>query len=196
MISDNQKIIAELITLSDAEKYTLGGVARYRLAGTIADVNHAYANVLAVIGSGTAGNLRTGNSYRLEAAEIAGSIPIAVRVSNDRNGRISAALAQALQKAGFKSGDAASRYVLAATLSITEAPLQNAQYKFAAYLVDTGLTDTRDGTLLLPFSVSGREGHANLAGAEERALMAAEKQITETYTAALTDWLLPPIPQK
>jgi hypothetical protein len=191
MIGVNQKTIAELTNLPDAEKYTLGGIARFRLAGTVADVNQVYANVLAVIGSGTsaAGNLRPGSSYRLEAAEIAGGIPVAVQVRDDRDGRISAAFAKALNKAGFKSGEAASRYVLAATLTLAEDPAQNQRFSFANYLVDARLTDTRDGTVLLPFTVTGKEGHSNLAGAEARALMAAEKQIAESYGEALSEWL-------
>ncbi|GHU91276.1 hypothetical protein FACS189476_11900 [Spirochaetia bacterium] len=191
MISLNQRTIAELTTLPNAEKFTLGGIARFRLAGTIADLNQVYANVLAVIGSGAgpAGSLRPGNSYRLEAAEIADNIPVAVKVINDRNNRINAALARALNKAGFKSGEAASRYVLAATLTLTEDPAQNQRFVFANYLVDTSLTDTQTGTVLLPFTLSGKEGHTNMAGAEDRALMSAEKQITENYGAALSDWL-------
>jgi hypothetical protein len=191
MINDNQRVINELTTLDDEDKYTLGGIARFRLAGTIADVNQAYANVLSVIGNGTnpALNLRTGNSYRLEAAEIAGSIPVAVRVSDDPTGRIGSAFALVLNNAGFKGGEAASRYVLTAALSITEDPAQNDRFSFANYLVDARLTDIRENTVLLPFTITGREGYTNLAGAENRALMAAEKQITETFGEVLSDWL-------
>jgi hypothetical protein len=191
MLKNNHQTITELTVMPDTEKYTPGSIARFRLAGTIADVNRVYANVLAVIGNGTIaeGNLRTGDSYRLEAVDIAANIPIAVRVSDDRNGRISAAFAQVLNKAGFKTGEAASRFVLAVTLTLTEDPAQNQRFSFVNYLIDARLTDTLEGAVLLPFTITGKEGHTNLAGAENRAVMVMEKQIAETFNAAFTDWL-------
>lgn len=191
MLNGNQQVITKLTVLPDTEKYTPGSIERFRLAGTIADVNQVYATVLAVLGNGTsaAPNLRTGDSYRLEAADITANIPIAVRVNDDRNGRINAAFAQVLNKAGFKSGEAASRFVLAVTLTLTEDPVQNQRFSFVNYLVDARLTDTLPGVVLLPFTITGKEGHANREGAESRALMAVEKQIAETFGAALTDWL-------
>jgi hypothetical protein len=191
MLNGNLQVIAELTVMPDAEKYTPGSIERFRLAGTIADVNQVYANVLTVLGNCTitAGNLRTGDSYRLEAADITATILIAVRVNDDRNSRINVAFARVLNKAGFKSGETASRFVLTVTLTLTEDPAQNQRFSFVNYLVDARLTDTLEGAVLLPFTITGKEGHVNREGAENRALMAAEKQIAETFGAAFTGWL-------
>ena len=79
--------------------------------------------------------------------------------------------------------------MLTVTLTLTEDPAQNQRFSFVTYLVDARLTDTLEGAVLLPFTITGKEGHANRGGAENRALMAAEKQIAETFGAAFTGWL-------
>jgi hypothetical protein len=86
--------------------------------------------------------------------------------------------------------------VLNVTLSLSEAVLGNQQNKFTRYVVDASLTDTAEGMVLLPFNINGREGHLSLPEAENRAVMAAEKKINETYGAILSEYLSTLLPQR
>jgi hypothetical protein len=192
MIRANEEIIASLVTMTDGEKNSLDGYARYATAGTIADANRAFANVLSVVGNtGTGidpGSIKKGEDYRLEAVKIAGTIPIAIKVSNDKANRIERAFAAALNKAGFKSGGT-SRYVLNVDAAFSPVELPGQTNKFFRYAVDANLTDTGTGNILLPYNISGREGHLNVAEAENRAVAAAERKINENYSVVLSEYL-------
>jgi hypothetical protein len=193
MISSNQRVITDLVTMSDEETYTLDGYSRYQLAATIADVNRVYANVLTIVGNTSAivpGNLKKGDDYRLEVVNITKNIPIGITVAgNDQSDRIKGAFASALNKQGFRIGSTNSRYVLKVTVSLSEVLLQNQVNKFVRYVINANLTDTRDNSVLFPFTINGREGHLTLPEAENRAIVGAEKKITDTYSQELSVYL-------
>jgi hypothetical protein len=81
------------------------------------------------------------------------------------------------------------------TLTLSEAVFNNNPNKYTRYEVDANLTDTADGAVLLPFNVNGREGHADLANAEKRAVTAAEKKIKDTYGQLLSSYLSDLLPK-
>jgi hypothetical protein len=199
MIKANQEVIRGLTAMTDEEKYTLDGYARYQLAADIADVNSIYGSVLSFTGSGGTGvapdKLEKGAGFRIEAAKITRNIPIAVRVENDRSNRVASAFSQALGKAGFRTGGN-SPYVLNVQVSFTPADLPNQQYKFVRYVVDANLTDTASGSILLPYNINGREGHLNISEAENRATAAAEKKIGAEYENTLKAYLDGLLPAK
>jgi hypothetical protein len=186
LLESNEATIAKLIAIPDAEKNTLDAYARYDLAATIGDTNGRFLNILSVINPAAAaakrGSVHNGDDLRLEVLRIAQNIPIAVNVANDRDGRIQAAFASVIAGAGFKTGGADSRYVLDGKLTLSNVELPNNPNKFVRYLVDAQLTDTLKKTVLLPYSVSGREGHSSVSEAENRAIRAAEQKIKEDYS--------------
>jgi hypothetical protein len=193
MIRSNEQIIADLVSMPEQEKNSLDGYSRYALAGTIADANRTFANVLSVVGNADTGinpgSIKRGEDYRLEAVKIAGNIPIAVKINNDKSGRIQGAFAAVLNRAGFRSGGANARYVLNVAAAFSPVELPNQSNKFVRYVIDANLTDTGTGNILLPYNITGREGHLNVPEAENRAVAAAEKKINENYGAALSDYL-------
>ena len=192
LIRSNERIIDNLTLMTTAEKNTLNGYSRYMLAASIADANRVYANVLALVGD-TPGishaNLKRGEDYRIEASDIARDIPITVIVQNDRSGRIRSAFSRSLSGAGFRSGGNDSRYVLTANLYLTEADMPNQPNVFIRWVVDVNLMDTRDNSIIFPFSFNGREGHINHSEAEERVLRVAESRIADEYGRNLRDHL-------
>ncbi|MDR1587590.1 MAG: LPP20 family lipoprotein [Treponema sp.] len=200
MIRSNEKIIGSLISMDAAEKNSLDGYSRYRFAGTIADANRIFANVLSTVGSANTGinpgDMKKGDDYRLEAANIAKNIPVAVKVDNDRSGRIRGALAAAVSGAGLRGGAGNARYLISAELSFSPVELPGQTNKFVRYTLDAKLTDTGSGDLLLPYTVSGREGHISVAEAENRAVSAAERQINEKYSALLAEYLSALLPDR
>jgi hypothetical protein len=194
MIKANREVIRGLTAMSDGEKYTLDGYARYQLAANIADVNRIYGSVLSLAGSGGTGidpdKLEKGADYRLEAANITKNIPITVQVENDRSNRIASAFSQALGRAGFRTGTRDSPYVLNVRVFFTPVDLPSQQqYKFVRYVVDANLIDAASGSILVPYNLNGREGHLNISEAENRAAMAAEKKIGTEYENALKAYL-------
>ena len=187
LIQQNLGTIEKLTRLSSADKQSFVGFINYYQAASLADANLVFANVRTVISPGSmAGeNLKTGNDYRLEAAQIARNIPISVTVENDVQNRIKSAFSSTLTKAGFNTGGTNSRYVLNAKLSLTEVAFQNNPYKNIRYVVDANLIDTSTGIVLFPYNINDREGHTSLAEAENRAIHAAEERIIKEYLNAL-----------
>jgi hypothetical protein len=200
MIRANQEVIKGLTAMTNGEKYTMDGYARYQLAANIADVNSIYGNVLSLVGSGGTGiapdEPEKGAGLRLEAANITKNIPIEVRVANDRSNRIASAFSQTLNKAGFRTGAPNSPYVLDVTVSFSPVDLPNQQNKFVRYVVDANLTDAASGSILLPYNINGREGHLNISEAENRAAAAVEKRIGAEYENALKAYLDGLLPSK
>jgi hypothetical protein len=200
MIRSNENIIKGLITMTSAEKNTFNGYSRYRLAGTIADANRTFANVLYIVGAeGTGidiGGMKKGDDYRLEAANIAGNIPVEIRVTGDRADRIQGAFAAALNSQGFKSGGRNSRYTLNTLVVLAPVDLPNQQNKFVRYTVEAKLTDSTTGSVLLPYTISGREGHTSSTEAENRAITAAERKINGEYGKLLASYLDSLLPAK
>jgi hypothetical protein len=193
LITTNTRLINSLTALPEREKNTMDGLRRFHLAALVADANTTFMNVLRVLGDGSAGSLpaaqKTGQDYRLEMNAIAKNIPVAVLVENDRQDRIRGAFKDALNRAGFVSGETNAPYRLKALVSMEPVDLPNNPHRFVRYVVDAGLEDSRTGDVLLPFRVDGREGHLSLPEAENRALRAAETKIRETYGPALNAYI-------
>lgn len=192
LIRGNQRLINEITKIQDAEKNSLEAFSRYRLAATIADANKLYATLLSVIGSSPPGlnpsEIKGGSDYRLEAAKVARTIPIAVRVEGDRQNRIGNAFATALGRIGFIGSGTNNRYVLNATLSLSSANLSGNQYQFCRYNVDAYLTDTSNDSRMSPYNISGREGHNAMNEAEIRAINSAAKKIDSEFEQVFDDF--------
>ena len=191
LIQQNLGTIEKLTRLSAAKKQSFEGFINYYQAASLADANMVFANVRTVLSPGSmlGENLKTGNDYRLEAAQIAKNIPIAVTIENDRNNRIRGAFSSTLTRAGFRTGGSESRYALKGTLSLNEVAYQNNPYKWIRYVVDANLIDTSAGIVLFPYNINDREGHTSLAEAETRAVLSAENRINSDYLDALRVFL-------
>ena len=191
LIHQNLETIDKLLRLTAAERQSFEGFLKYYQAANLADANLVFANVRNVISPGSmAGeNLKTGNDYRLEAAQIARNIPIEITVENDVQNRIKGAFSSTLTKAGFLTGGNGSRYVLRAALSLNEVDYPNSPFKFIRYVVDANLIDTTTGIVLFPYNINDREGHASLSEAQNMAVRAAEGRISGDYLNSLRAFL-------
>jgi hypothetical protein len=81
-----------------------------------------------------------------------------------------------------------------AELSLEEAP--STQYVFVRYIITANFTDSNGNAVLIPYSITGREGHSSLPNAENRALIAAENKIGVEYSELLNDYLSRLLPKK
>ena len=195
MIKSNQTMINNLINLPDAQKNSLDGYARYQFAAMIADINVTYGNLLGFIGAPQQ-NLKKGDDYRLEAVGITKAIPVAMRVQNDRSGRIQGAFAKALAELGFNTGGTNSRYVLAVNVVSSPVEIANNPNKWSRIEVTANLTDTTSGTVLVPFTFNNREGHTTQAEADNRAILAAERRINQEYAQLVNNYLSQLLPRR
>jgi hypothetical protein len=193
LIRSNERIIASLVDMPAATRNSLDGYARYTLAATIADANRLYANVLTVVGNTRGINpaqMQSGDSFRLQAADIAANIPMGVAVEGDRGNRLSTAISRAVTATGFRAGGANSRYMLRFSYTVDTVDLPGQTNQFVRYELVGTLQDTAGGNaVLLPFSARGREGHLTRAEAEERAFRSAERDIAGDFGNALKSYL-------
>jgi hypothetical protein len=192
-INANQSMITNLITMTPAERNTIEGFARYQFAGTVADVNTSYANLLKLIDFAPPDGLRTGESYRLEATNIAREIPISVVLLSgrelDTTGQIQDAFRKALSENGFRTAASGTPYLLEINFSLVEEPSTTTNI-FVRYNISANFVETRSRHGLLPvYSVSSREGHLDLQRAQTRAINAAVTKVTSEYTELLREML-------
>jgi hypothetical protein len=184
----NQLMIHNLTNFAPEERNTLEAVARYQFAATIADITESYSNLLSYIGLPSFDVIR-GDELRLRAMDIAGTIPIAIDVQNDRSGRIHVTFARVLSDFGFITGGLNSRYVLNVAVALSPADGPGSAAVWTRIELNAVLTDTRTGTSLAPFSFSSRESHNNREEADLRAILSAERRISQEYPQILNNHL-------
>lgn len=193
LLDTNEETIAQLTAINEADKNTFDAYARYDLAATIADTSLQFVNVLSVINPAQAASKRaslaSADTFRLACLAIAEKIPVEVIVYGDSEDRVRSAFSNVLSQSGFKVGTSESRYVIEATLSLTEAVLLNNANKFVRYVLDARLTDRATGKVLLPFSLNGREGHTSVPEAEHRAIRSVEQKIGSEYNNRFSEFL-------
>jgi len=193
-IYSNEQIIANLVDMNPDKRNSLEGFARFRLAATIADANHLYANVLAVVGNMhgiNAALLMRGEDFRLAAVEVASGIPIEIIVSGDPSGRLRSAFSSAITRIGFRVSAATARYALTIVYTVTPVVLAEQQNHFVRYQITAELQDsTQQGSALFTHSsITGRAGHLTLIEAQERALREVERRITADFEPELRTFL-------
>jgi hypothetical protein len=193
LVNANRQIIRTLTRRAGEERDSLDGCARYLLAAKIAAGSRAFANILSVVGAGGAvlstGELAQPEQFQMEALAIARRIPVEVRVDNDEAGRLQSAFAAVIGGKGFLSGGRDSRYTLEAALKLSPVDLPGQRNTFVRYELTANLLDRHTGNVLLPYHISGREGHLSLSEAENRAMAAMEQHIAGTWDAALSAYL-------
>jgi len=189
LILANLNIIKNLTAMTPDEKRSLEGVIRYRFAAAAADVNISYRNIVRLLDFTPPEGIASGDEYRLEARNIARTIPVGIMLTYDRQGRIFGAFAKCFTDMGFETNTGNSRYVLNINAAVTPIDLPDNPNYFSRIEVAANLTDTSAGLVLLPYIFNAREGHVTQAEAENRAVAAAQRDINDVFSAALSDYL-------
>jgi hypothetical protein len=184
------KTINEINTLAD----TSGGIsfetiANCRKAREMLGKAEVYTLLLTML---------DGPNRQAEVSRLAGvvagvlseakAIPVDVRVKGDVNGRIKAAFAGAFTAEGFRTGNNNSRFALEAAVTLT--PVTLGRYFNTRYTVDAVLKDSRTGAELFTYNAANRESHpASQTEADNRAIIGAERKITEEFSEVLQEYL-------
>jgi hypothetical protein len=75
--------------MTDAQKNTFDGYARYKLSALLAGMNAGYANIVSLSGGSTSSlNLTSRDSFILEAANIIKNISVGFNVKRDSSSGI------------------------------------------------------------------------------------------------------------
>jgi len=196
LLQVNLNVIKNLVTMTPNEKNSLDGVLRYRFAAIVADINVSYSNIIRLLDSPVPSGVTGGDQYRLEALNITKTIPINIRVTNDRNGRIYGAFARCFADWGFEATNANARYVLNVNTVMSPVDLPNNPNIFTRIEVSGTLTDTRANLVLLPYNFNSREGHTTQAESENRAIFAAERNVNEEFASILSEYFSQLLPKK
>jgi len=198
LMNANQNVIKNLVTMTSAEKNSMEGVLRYRFAAITADINVFYRNVVVLL-DGKTDDTSSGDRYRLEAQNIIKTIPIHIKITNDRNGRLFSAFAKCFSDWGFETSAQpvnAPRYSLDVIAALSPVSLPNNPNIFSRIELTANLKDTNSNQVLFPYSFNSREGHTSQAEADNRCILAAERNINEAFAGLLNDYLTRLRPKK
>jgi hypothetical protein len=194
LIESNLEVIQTLTaSLTHEEKYSFAGYGKYNMAAVIADANAALINVLSVLNPARAVSYRTrarpGEEYRIEARQITQSIPVSVIINQDYSGRIKNVFSEVYANKGFQTGGEDAPYELQISAVLEETVLPANPNMFFRYTVNAKLIEKNRSQVLLPFSISGREGSVSLLEAENRTLRIIEQKVRESYADKLEEYL-------
>jgi len=191
----NNRNIEFLTTMSDREKNTLDGYARYKLAALISTINANYANLISLAGGSAASlNVRNANFFNIEASNIIKNITVTVNVGNDVSSRVRDAFASALTAEGLRTRGNNPLYTLEVRLEMNEAVFPNNRNIFCRFTVSANLVENSTGAVLLPFNFTDRAGHTTYANAQAAALTLMERTIAAKYPEALREYFSSMLP--
>ena len=195
LLEANNNVIANLMKEGAKDRNSLQSVMCLRFAETLARVNEFYRNIIWLLDGQTTDKILGPLYYRAEAVKIIGQIPVGIRISNDRNGRLFGAFAGIFADFGFETGSvppgsaAKMRYVLEVDIALSPVELPNNANVFSRIELSANLKDAKMNQILIPYNFNSREGHTSRAEADNRCFLAAERDINEVFRGFLSDYL-------
>jgi len=198
MLHTNLKNIEKLTAMTAAEKNTLDGYARYRLAAVIAGINAKHAGVIAQCGGPTAASLNMpgADALNIEASNIIKNVTVIVSVYGDSGNRIRDAFTKTISAEGLRTRGNSPPYTLEVNVDMSEVSFPNNNNKFCRFTVGAELIENSTDSVLFPFNFSDRVGHSTYEGARAAAFLQAEKIIGEKYPAVFKEYLEGLLPKK
>ena len=198
MIQTNLRNIEKLTAMTPAEKNTLDGYARYRLAAVIAGINAKHAGILAQCGGPTAEalNMPGADALNIEASNIIKNVTVIVNVKGDSGNRIRDAFSKVISAEGLRTRGNSPPYTLEVNIDMNEAVFPNNKNKFCRFTLSAELVENGTDSVLFPFSLTDRAGHTTYEGAQAVAFQLAEKLIGEKYPSVFKEYLAGLLPEK
>ncbi|CEM60705.1 hypothetical protein DWQ65_07760 [Treponema phagedenis] len=193
-INANERTIAELTQIPDTDKNTIREFIRYRSAYLVAAENAIYRARLSVIKPSAHALAKekgmTAQSLKLKCMDVAKNIHIVISVDGDNHGKIKSAFAKVLSAEGFNtSTNENPNYTLVAKLSLADGEVQANNKILVRYSLDAEFTETGSSTVLVPYSVSGREIHLAKSSADNKIFTGLEKKIQNDFGKSFNEYL-------
>jgi len=176
------------------DRNTFDAYGRYLSAATIAKDIEACVNVLRFVGGSARvpAGLRSEAEFLSDAQRIIENIPVTVTVTGDRNNRVRDAFAKVFSDQKFQTGGTNARYRVNAAVEIERlGPRQTGSQTVeeVRYTLNANFVDTTTNQVLVPFSVTNREGHRNVTEAENRAFVVMERRVVDEYSKLVKDFV-------
>jgi len=195
LIRMNQRNIENLTAMSAAQKNTFDGYARYKLAALLAGINAEYAVIVSLAGGSTAFlNLASADALTLETQNIIRNISIGFNVTGDHNNRVRDAFARVLSGEGLRTQGRNTPYMLDIDINMSEAMFPNNNFIFCRFTVNANLIEISTGSVVLPFSITDREGHTTYEEAQARSYLRIERMVAERYPVLFREYLAALLP--
>lgn len=194
MIRKNAAAISALVANVRKDAASFDGYAAFDFAEDIAQENERYLKRMAVIKPGAVSSLKSScpspKEIHAQKIEIAKRIPICVVVENDEGGRLAAAFSEAVSSLGFRgSYDGDVRYVLTSSVTFERSDASDGKTTRCRYNADGYLLDTKAQQQIVPFTLSGREGHVDYPEAKNRAVKSLEAKIKKDFASQFSAYL-------
>jgi hypothetical protein len=189
LILANQEMINNLTNIQQSERNTLVAFTRYQFAAVIADMNNTFGDLLRVLSVNPPIELVSGNMYRLEQQNIANSIHIAVRVDNDRAGRIASTFTAILSSFGFRVRENNPQYICDIRVALSYPTFLNVDLEHARIELVANLIDARTAGVLMSWNHGRRDAAASVSQAEHLAYLRVETDINTLFKKTLSEYL-------
>lgn len=194
MIHKNAATMSAIVSRSRSDKNSFDGYAAYDFAEDIALENESHLKKMSVIKPSAVSALKSAcpssKEFHAKKMEIAKNIPICVIMQNDEGGRLAAAFSEAVSSLGFRgSYDGRVRYVLTSSVNFERSDASDGKTTRCRYNVEGYLLDTATQQQLVPFTLSGREGHVDYPEAKNRAVKSLEAKIKKDFASQFSAYL-------
>ncbi len=194
--SEISRLDSEISSALEESKKTEGTFAGLKAAGRAkskAVENEYNLRILSALNSslGKTVSLSYGSLLAVEQkySEAASKIQIGLVVEGDENGRLVSAFSSVFTKLGMKVlPKISSGYNLKASLSFEDAGKIDGQHEFVRYNLIANLVDSSNNeAVILPYSLSGREGHVSASQAKFRVFTKIEGKVQSEFAEKLED---------
>lgn len=194
MIRKNASTMSAIVSRSRSDKNSFDSYAAYDFVEDIALENESHLKKMSVIKPSAVPSLKSAcpssKEFHAKKMEIAKRIPICVVVDNDEGGRLAATFSEAVSSLGFRgSYDGGVRYVLTSSVHFERSDASDGKTTRCRYNVEGYLLDTATQQQLVPFTLSGREGHVDYPEAKNRAVKSLEAKIKKDFASQFSAYL-------
>lgn len=196
MIKKNSDEIARLIDVDESDSqifYSFETYARFDLAKDIAEQNESYLVRFQVINPSLAMTVKdsfpSSKTIAGRNLDIASKIPIYIEIENDNDNRLAKAFSSVIAQAGFRtSGTKDANYFLTGSVSYSERETKDGKTVQCSYVIDASLRNSAS-EILIPFSVTGREGSTTYSDAQNRSVRTLEGKIKSEFQTSFAEFL-------
>lgn len=192
MITKNNETIDALKDDADMQGPSFAAYSDISFAIDIAKINDSLVERLAIInaeqGEEMAAAATNAKILKTKLTEIARDIPICLKISGDKNGRLEAAFGKCFAKFGFKTTkDESSRYSVKGAFTFDTSNDGNMFTTY--YSLESSLNDSFEGQDLFPVNFQGREKSPKEADVNNRAFLRIEKNVATQFEKTLNEYL-------
>ena len=194
MIRKNASAISTMVSRIRSDESSFDSYVACDFAEEVALENETHLKKMSVIKPQSVSELKSlcpsSKNFHAKKMEIAKTIPICVIIENDEAGRLSAAFSEAVASLGFRgSYDGNVRYVLSSSVKFERSDASDGKTTRCRYNIEGYLLDTATQQQIVPFSMSGREGHVDYLEAKNRAVKSLEEKNKKDFAKQFSAYL-------